>query len=90
MDKGIVSARVNTAPMSSFAQSLHLLSFTKHLHYTTWLISRSALGMIGIYTKQLAKSFVKSGFHYTSLAHGADQLVVVKVICVVGCESGQK
>ena len=37
--------------------------------------------MIGIYTKQLAKSFVKSGFHYTSLAHGADQLVVVKVVC---------
>ena len=56
----------------------------------TWLTSKIAPGVIGIYTKQLAKSFVKSGFHYTSLAHGADQLVVVKVICGVGCESGQK
>ena len=44
MDKGIVSARVNSAPMSSFAQSLQLwlpttlfplntfCSYTKHLH----------------------------------------------------------
>ena len=44
-------------------------SYTKHLHYRTWLISKIDLGMIGIFSTQLAKSFVKSGrFHYTSLA----------------------
>ena len=47
----------------------------------TQLLSKIALGLIGIFSTQLAKSFVKSSFQITSLAHTADQLVVVKVVC---------
>ena len=94
MDKGIVSARVNSAPMSSFAQSLQLwlptilfrfltrFFLTKHMHTddlayiqncsrNDWYLHQAACKVI---------CEVRFPLHLSG-THGADQLVVVKVVC---------